>query len=211
MTCDKSETRVWVVEVLRVFRGFVPEDEEDESPTDSILIPPSLFKLFGGRRKFFEQYYEAPEVAWSEQSTYYEYVVRCPGHLLQDRYSGEFIRIRPVEGQEIFNALNDLLLLEPAGITKLHTDLAQHVFGERKGELEGDARLLLFDAAFDLLYGQLKEDYNRCGTGAGTDCLAEVITDVLRPIDLYGVSRSDVFELADEVIRLVSERVDPAG
>jgi hypothetical protein len=112
---------------------------------------------------------------------------------------GEYARLRlPGEG-EIFDADHGLLIVTPGAVTSITGDLGQSVF-QKHGEEVVDPTLRLFDAAFDLLLREIGRDWEACFGCSWPDELVDIITDVLRSIDLSACDDADVLALAGEVI-----------
>jgi hypothetical protein len=161
---------------------------------------PSLSKqLLSPPNRFYEGYQDIDETSYAQ-----DFVVQAPGPWAADPHlRGELIYVRRVEEDEVFDGPKSLLILSPYEITEVTGDFAQAVFASRHGESFSDAHNAVFDAAFELLLEEVGRDYEQCFARPWPDQLPDAITDVLRPLNLYEVSRVDIMSLAAEIIRLV--------
>ncbi len=215
--------RTHVVEVLRI--SDHPESsrsENSEGPNCSsgsrcissgrFRGAPDAAELFGSRLAHFRRFYQSLETTWGPGVDFQEYAIEClRGVLDPNDFSGEYLRLRRVESCEIFDSTCGVLLLDREKLTVLCGELAQEIFAELHGQETAfdDLAARLFEAAFDLLFQHLREDFNTCLPNQSTDTLVEAVTDALRGRDLMGLDRTNVLALSDDIIQLVSERLLP--
>lgn len=111
---------------------------------------------------------------------------------------GESIWLRAIESDELFEAEDKTLLLQPRQVREIASDFVYDALQTRLSENSNDARLAVLHAAGELLLEHLEEDISLIPHRFSE--VVQVIDEVLSEVEWFELTRDSVLRLSDDVI-----------
>lgn len=139
------------------------------------------------------------------------FAFQASGEWLNDsRFSGEYVGIRRVEGDEIFVSDTETIILKPDSIIALPGCFACEAFALDHAREYDNAMEYLEQAALDALLAAVGDDYSRCFGCPWPDELVDIAAKELEQIDLTTADHTDIMSLATSIISQLPPPGPPA-
>lgn len=198
--CEANSPRVYVLETMRVYASRSRSKESRQAKVHS-AYKASMTSVLKLLNRVAVQVHFGVAVAHRNVISRSIAVLAEPEKIESLGLSGEAIWLRKVDCDELFDTVDNTLLLEPREIQKVHSDFVEQALRQYLEDNSNNARLAVLHAAGISLMEELGEDLALVPDRFSD--VVQAVDEVLAGVEWFSLTHDRIMRLAGDVVRRV--------